>query len=441
MKKILVFGLARTGISALKTLKLKGYELGAIDDNIDEDKTKILQELDVQIESIETIDKYDIILKSPGIRMDNAIILKANELNIEVVSDLELAQRIFEDIKIVAITGTNGKTTTTSLMTKMLNDSGRKAISIGNIGVGMLWEIYNNDKDTYFVIECSSFQLESTKKFKPQYSCIINITPDHIDWHGSMQNYVNAKKNILRNQDEKCYTVLNVDDEYYDDCKKFTNANVYDISTSTKVDKGTFIKDNSIYFLGSTCEKIIDLKDVKLIGYHNYQNVLFCVTLAKLIGITNEDIKDTLMTFAGVEHRLEFVRELSGVKYYNDSKGTNVDASVKAIESFDKNVIILAGGYDKKVSLDNFFIAGKDKFKALILMGQTRDLFNQKAKEFEFENIFLVDNMQQAVSQANKIAQSGDVVLLSPASASWGMYNNYEERGNEFKELVNNLRG
>ncbi|MDU5978274.1 MAG: cyanophycin synthetase, partial [Finegoldia magna] len=155
----------------------------------------------------------------------------------------------------------------------------------------------------------------------------------------------------------------------------------------------------------------------------------------------NEDIKDTLMTFAGVEHRLEFVRELSGVKYYNDSKGTNVDASVKAIESFDKNVIILAGGYDKKVSLDNFFIAGKDKFKALILMGQTRDLFNQKAKEFEFENIFLVDNMQQAVSQANKIAQSGDVVLLSPASASWGMYNNYEERGNEFKELVNNLRG
>lgn len=441
MKKILVFGLARTGISALKTLKLKGYELGAIDDNIDEDKTKILQELDVQIESIETIDKYDIILKSPGIRMDNAIILKANELNIEVVSDLELAQRIFEDIKIVAITGTNGKTTTTSLMTKMLNDSGRKAISIGNIGVGMLWEIYNNDKDTYFVIECSSFQLESTKKFEPQYSCIINITPDHIDWHGSMQNYVNAKKNILRNQDEKCYTVLNVDDEYYDDCKKFTNANVYDISTSTKVDKGTFIKDNSIYFSGSTCEKIIDLKDVKLIGYHNYQNVLFCVTLAKLIGITNEDIKDTLMTFAGVEHRLEFVRELSGVKYYNDSKGTNVDASVKAIESFDKNVIILAGGYDKKVSLDNFFIAGKDKFKALILMGQTRDLFNQKAKEFGFENIFLVDNMQQAVSQANKIAQSGDVVLLSPASASWGMYNNYEERGNEFKELVNNLRG
>lgn len=256
-----------------------------------------------------------------------------------------------------------------------------------------------------------------------------------------MQNYVNAKKNILRNQDGKCYTVLNIDDEYYGDCKKITNANVYDISTSIKVDKGTFIKNSSIYFSDSTCEKIIDVKDVKLIGYHNYQNVLFCVTLAKLIGITNEDIKHTLMTFTGVEHRLEFVRELSGVKYYNDSKGTNVDASVKAIESFDKNVIILAGGYDKKVSLDKFFIAGKDKFKALILMGQTRDLFNRKAKEFGFENIFLVDNMQQAVSQANKIAQNGDVVLLSPASASWGMYNNYEERGNEFKELVNNLRG
>lgn len=441
MEKILVFGLARTGISALKTLKLKGYDLGAIDDNIDEEKTKILKELDVQIESIDTIDKYDIILKSPGIRMDNPVILKANELSIEVVSDLELAQRIFDDIKIVAITGTNGKTTTTSLMTKMLNDSGRKAISIGNIGVGMLWEIYNSDKDTYFVIECSSFQLESTKNFKPQYSCIINITPDHIDWHGSMQNYVNAKKNVLKNQDDNCYTVLNVDDEYYEECKKFTKSNVYDVSTSTDVKKGSFIKGDSIYFSDSDCNKIIDLKDVKLIGYHNYQNVLFCVTLAKLIGINDGSIRQTLMTFSGVEHRLEFVREMSGVKYYNDSKGTNVDASVKAIESFDKNVIILAGGYDKKVSLDNFFIAGKNKFKALILMGQTRDLFEKKAREYGFENIFLVDDMKQAVNQANKIAESGDVVLLSPASASWGMYNNYEERGNEFKELVNNLRG
>ncbi|MDU5362900.1 MAG: cyanophycin synthetase, partial [Finegoldia magna] len=238
-----------------------------------------------------------------------------------------------------------------------------------------------------------------------------------------------------------CYTVLNADDEYYEECKKFTKANIYDISTSKNVKRGSFIKDNSIYFSDSDCDKIIDLKDVKLIGYHNYQNVLFCVTLAKLIGINDDSIRETLMSFSGVEHRLEFVRDLSGVKYYNDSKGTNVDASVKAIESFDKNVIILAGGYDKKVSLDNFFIAGKDKFKALILMGQTRDLFEQKAKEYGFKHIYLVDDMKQAVTQANKIAESGDVVLLSPASASWGMYNNYEERGNEFKDLVNNLRG
>ena len=237
MEKILVFGLARTGISALKTLKLKGYELGAIDDNIDDEKSKILKELEVKVETIDTIEGYDIILKSPGIRLDNPVIVKANELNIEVVSDLELAQRIFDDIKIVAITGTNGKTTTTSLMTKMLNDSGRKAISIGNIGVGMLWEIYNSDKDTFFVIECSSFQLESTKNFKPQYSCIINITPDHIDWHGSMQNYVNAKKKIIKNQDKKCFAVLNADDEYFDECKNSTNANVYEVSTKIEVKK------------------------------------------------------------------------------------------------------------------------------------------------------------------------------------------------------------
>lgn len=439
MEKILVFGLARTGISALKTLKLKGYELGAIDDNIDDEKSKILKELEVKVETIDTIEGYDIILKSPGIRLDNPVIVKANELNIEVVSDLELAQRIFDDIKIVAITGTNGKTTTTSLMTKMLNDSGRKAISIGNIGVGMLWEIYNSDKDTFFVIECSSFQLESTKNFKPQYSCIINITPDHIDWHGSMQNYVNAKKKIIKNQDKKCFAVLNADDEYFDECKNSTNANVYEVSTKIEVKKGAFIKDNSIYYSDSSVQKIIELKDVKLIGYHNYQNVLFCVSLAKLIGIDNENIKKTLMSFSGVEHRLEFVREIQGVKYYNDSKGTNVDASVKAIDSFDNNIIILAGGYDKKVSLDNFFIAGKNKFKAIILMGQTRELFKEKALEYGFKNIFLVDNMNQAVEKANELSEKNDTVLLSPASASWGMYNNYEERGNEFKELVNKL--
>lgn len=439
MKKILVFGLARTGISALKTLKLKGYELGAIDDNIDDEKSKILKELEVKVETIDTIEDYNIILKSPGIRLDNPVIVKANELNIEVVSDLELAQRIFDDIKIVAITGTNGKTTTTSLMTKMLNDSGRKAISIGNIGVGMLWEIYNSDKDTFFVIECSSFQLESTKNFKPQYSCIINITPDHIDWHGSMQNYVNAKKKILKNQDKKCFAVLNSDDEYFDECKNTTNANVYEVSTKKEVKKGAFIKDDSIYYSDSSVQKIIELKDVKLIGYHNYQNVLFCVSLAKLIGIDNENIKKTLMSFSGVEHRLEFVREIQGVKYYNDSKGTNVDASVKAIDSFDNNIIILAGGYDKKVSLDNFFIAGKNKFKAIILMGQTRELFKEKALQYGFKNIFLVDNMKQAVEKANELSEKNDTVLLSPASASWGMYNNYEERGNEFKELVNKL--
>ena len=178
---------------------------------------------------------------------------------------------------------------------------------------------------------------------------------------------------------------------------------------------------------------------MKLIGYHNYQNVLFCVSLAKLIGIDNENIKKTLMSFSGVEHRLEFVREIQGVKYYNDSKGTNVDASVKAIDSFDNNIIILAGGYDKKVSLDNFFIAGKNKFKAIILMGQTRELFKEKALEYGFKNIFLVDNMNQAVEKANELSEKNDTVLLSPASASWGMYNNYEERGNEFKELVNKL--
>ena len=254
-----------------------------------------------------------------------------------------------------------------------------------------------------------------------------------------MQNYVNAKKKILKNQDKKCFAVLNSDDEYFDECKNTTNANVYEVSTKKEVKKGAFIKDDSIYYSDSSVQKIIELKDVKLIGYHNYQNVLFCVSLAKLIGIDNENIKKTLMSFSGVEHRLEFVREIQGVKYYNDSKGTNVDASVKAIDSFDNNIIILAGGYDKKVSLDNFFIAGKNKFKAIILMGQTKELFKEKALQYGFKNIFLVDNMKQAVEKANELSEKNDTVLLSPASASWGMYNNYEERGNEFKELVNKL--
>ncbi|MDY6065145.1 MAG: UDP-N-acetylmuramoyl-L-alanine--D-glutamate ligase [Finegoldia sp.] len=439
MEKIIVFGLGVSGISTAKTLKKFGYELGVIDDKLDNNKKKVIDDLNLKLVDVNDVGEYDTLVKSPGIRMDNIVVKTCLDKGLDVISDIELAQVLFPKAKIVAITGTNGKTTTTSLVTKILNDGGFKAISVGNIGVGLLWEMYQASDDTIFVLECSSFQLESTKSFKPKYSAIININPDHLDWHGSYENYIEAKKKIFKNQDENDFCVLNYDDDLYPNLDEQCKANKFRISMTEELEKSSYIKDDKIYFSDTQEEFIIATEDIKLIGAHNYQNCLIAVSLARLLGVESESIRKSLAEFSGVEHRLEFVRELDGVRYYNDSKGTNVDASIKAINSFDGNIILLAGGYDKKVEIDDLFIEAKGKIKSMIVMGETAGLFATKAREYNISDINHADNMDQAVKLARKLGEKGDVVLLSPASASWDMYENFEARGKEFKDIVNSL--
>lgn len=439
MDKIIVFGLGVSGISTAKTLKKFGYQVAVIDDKIDDKKKNFIEELDLDLIGIDDIEKYNSLVKSPGIRMDNIVVRKALEKGLEVISDLELAQRLFPKAKIIAITGTNGKTTTTSLVTRILNDASLKAISVGNIGIGLLWEIYQADDDTFFVVECSSFQLESTKKFKPKYSAIINIKPDHLDWHESYENYIESKTNIFKNQDKDDFCILNYDDDLYPRLDELCGSNKFLISMKEKLDKSSYIEDGKFYFANGNREFITESKDIKLIGDHNYQNALVAICIAKLIGVDNESIRKSLSNFSGVEHRLEFVRNYKGVDYYNDSKGTNVDASIKAINSFSANVILIAGGYDKKLEIDDLFTQTRGKVKALVVMGETADLFANKAREYGIADVNYAKDMPEAVEKATCIAEKNDTVLLSPASASWDMYENFEVRGKEFKNIVNKL--
>lgn len=446
MEKYLVYGLGVTGISTIKTLDKIGAEVYVYVDSPKEELEEGFNKLKgfkyTFLEKIDddTLKDIDIMVKSPGIPMENKNVETAIKNNLEIISDLELAYRLFPNRNLIAITGTNGKTTTTSLLTEILKTAGKNAKFVGNIGVGMLWEIYNSSEDDYFVIECSSFQLESVNTFRTKTSGLINITPDHIDWHKSMENYIKAKSNIFAFQDKSDTLVVNIDGEIVPDIIKKAKSNIIKTSKNQILDYGIYLEDEIIKY--NNKKEIIDIMKISelgIIGMHNVENAMIAIGMAISENIDLNSIIEACKLFTGVEHRMEFVRELNGVKYYNDSKGTNVDASIKAVESFDKPIILIAGGYDKKADLDDFFKVLKGRVKNIILMGQTKEKFAEKAYEYKIPNVNLVKDMEEAIDIAVKSGEKDDIVLLSPASASWGMYKNFEIRGRHFKEIVNSL--
>lgn len=446
MEKYLVYGLGVTGISTIKTLDKIGAEVYVYVDSpkeeLEEEFNKLKGFKYTFLEKIDddTLKDIDIMVKSPGIPMENKNVETAIKNNLEIISDLELAYRLFPNRNLIAITGTNGKTTTTSLLTEILKTAGKNAKFVGNIGVGMLWEIYNSSEDDYFVIECSSFQLESVNTFRTKTSGLINITPDHIDWHKSMENYIKAKSNIFAFQDKSDTLVVNIDGEIVPDIIKKAKSNIIKTSKNQILDYGIYLEDEIIKY--NNKKEIIDIMKISelgIIGMHNVENAMIAIGMAISENIDLNSIIEACKLFTGVEHRMEFVRELNGVKYYNDSKGTNVDASIKAVESFDKPIILIAGGYDKKADLDDFFKVLKGRVKNIILMGQTKEKFAEKAYEYKIPNVNLVKDMEEAIDIAVKSGEKDDIVLLSPASASWGMYKNFEIRGRHFKEIVNSL--
>lgn len=443
--KYFILGLGITGISTVKTLSSLGKKVVVFDDNL-RDSKKIEDELKgfnyeiIQNPEDIIFKDIDIVVKSPGISLNNDLLNEFRDNNVEIISDLELSYRLFPNKKLVSLTGTNGKTTTTMLLTHILRSAGKKAIAIGNIGVGMLWEIYNNKDIEYFIIECSSFQLASVNTFRTNVAGIINITQDHIDWHKSFENYIKDKSNIFKNQDHKDILVINSDDRIINDISKNIKPKLVKTSMEKELDNGFYSIDDNIYYSDNGIrEFILKRDDFKIVGNHNIENALIAMGMAYSLNITLEQIGEACKKFKPVSHRIEFVREYKNVKFYNDSKGSNIDATKKAIESFDDPLILIAGGYDKKVSFDELFNQGYKNIKALILFGETKNLIKNTAEKYEYNNIYIVENMREAIDKSYEIMEGGDVVLLSPASASWGMYRDYIERGEDFINIVNEL--
>lgn len=436
-KKIIVFGLGVTGKSSIKALYELGAKISIYDDRKYEEYKSSITELEDYIsEIIEDYSQlnwseYYCVLKSPGIRLDNKFVVEANKKGVEVISDIELAYRIWGGDNFVAVTGTNGKTTTTSLISHILNYCGIKSKVVGNIGIGILYEMLKNGLDTIYALEMSSFQLSNVDQFKPRIAVFTNITPDHTDWHGSFENYFDAKKNIYKNFSDEDTLVLNKDDKLLSKLKINANTKYFSL-----IEKADAYLDGDEIVVGNN---IFNKNILNLVGKHNIAN-----TLAALLAIQQFDIEfnkviEAIKNFQSIEHRIEFVEEINGVKYYNDSKGTNIDSTKVALSGFENNVILIAGGYDKKVDFDELF-EKVDNIKLLILFGDTKYKIHNAAVKMGVNNINIVDNLEEAVHISKENSSKGDTVLFSPACASWDMYDNYEQRGNHFKSLVRNLK-
>ncbi|HQO72668.1 MAG TPA: UDP-N-acetylmuramoyl-L-alanine--D-glutamate ligase [Sedimentibacter sp.] len=442
---VLVVGLGVSGIACIKGLSKTGANIYAFDDSNEEKLRDRLKEVeDIEVEYFfgnEEINKIkfgnlDYAIKSPGIKYETPIIEKLVKNNIEVISDIEAAYRVTNS-PIVSITGTNGKTTTTTLIGEMVRESKKTYKVTGNIGFGIYYDALTAKEEEILVAEVSSFQLAGTSKYKPHISVITNITPDHLDYHHTVENYIEAKfKNVI-NQDENDYAILNYEDETIRNYSDKIKAKKIFFSSERILEDGIFSEKGQMFYrTGNNKLFIINTKDIFIPGKHNLENAMAACGAAIALGIDVMVISKVLREFKGVEHRLEFTGEYKKVKFYNDSKGTNPDASIKAIQGIEKPIILIAGGYDKKSSYDDFIKAFDNKVKALILLGQTAEDIQKCALKYGFENIYRVETMDEAVKKSFELAEEGDNVVLSPACASWGMYPNYEVRGRDFKERV-----
>lgn len=428
--KILIIGTGTTGKSVYNYAKKHGIDSFVLDERENYDG---FEREDIFSGDFSGID---FAVKSPGIKPESKIIKTLEDKNIKIISDIEFASYFYKTKDIVAITGTNGKTTITTLVNEILNKVG-KSYAVGNIGVGVMDVI---DYDPKFIVcEASSFQLAYIDKFHPHVAVITNITSDHLDWHKTVENYRKAKENIYKNLEEDDFLILGASCDYV----KTINAgvkNTYYYSYDDLGRPGLFTKDEEIIFrhFDGTLENIMKVSDVFIKGRHNIENAMAAILSAYSLGVDLEIIVDTIKNFKGVEHRIEFVRTFNGISYYNDSKGTNPDSTDVALKAFEKSVLII-GGYDKGSDFKKLLEDNKDKITSLVVMGATSELIINEATELGIETTRVKD-MEEAVSVATTIARENhSVVLLSPACASWDMYPNYEVRGRHFKEIVMGL--
>ncbi|HAX07826.1 MAG TPA: UDP-N-acetylmuramoyl-L-alanine--D-glutamate ligase [Butyrivibrio sp.] len=448
-KKVVVVGTGVSGMGAVKLLSESSADITLYDGNDKADRDEILKKIpdDCDLRLIigempdEVVKETDLLVISPGVPIDSDIVKLFEKENVPVWGEIELAYN-FEKGTVFAITGTNGKTTTTTLVGEIMKKYNNQTFVVGNIGNSYTSEVLKTTKDSYTVAEISSFQLETIREFAPKGSAILNITPDHLNRHYTMENYAAVKESITKNQwkaRKDDYCVLNYDDKVLREFGKTIKNPVY-FSRKEKPSKGAYLDGRIIrYFDGKDDYEVMSVDDMHLFGNHNYENVMAAIAMTIEAGVPLNIIINVIKDFMGVEHRIEYVRDKNGVRYYNDSKGTNPDSSIKALEAMSRPTILIAGGYDKHSEFDEFIEAFDNKVKLMVLLGQTADKIEETAVRHGFTNIIKTDSLEKAVKICAENAVSGDVVLLSPACASWGMFKNYEERGKLFKEYVNSL--
>ena len=448
-KKILVIGAGISGFAAAKISKKFGADVVLSDAKLEKDikfDFSELREVGINLvfgpQTENLLDGVDMIILSPAVPVKIPIVQAALKKNIPVISEVELAFDLAKS-EIFAVTGTNGKTTTVTLLGLLLETAFNKVGIGGNIGTALSEVALEVGEGGAIAAEISSYQMEATKNFKPKVSAILNITPDHLKRHGSMEVYQAMKEKIFAQETEKDFLILNYDDELVREIKNHAACKVFYFSRKIELDEGAFVKNNSLVIkFGGKIFELCTIDELGIKGGHNVENVLAASMIAFLAGAKTEKISEVLKKFQGVEHRIEFVREIGGVKYYNDSKATNTDSAIKALETFDGHIILIAGGDDKLTDLTDFFKLINERVDNLILLGDAAERFKNFAIEhnFDAEKIFNAGySMQKAVEIAKNIAHAPQVVLLSPACASFDMYDNFEERGKDFKNIVNNF--
>lgn len=447
-KRVLVAGTGISGIGATKLLDAVGADIILYDSNESLTKEEIMGRFKEPVSRVTVvtgtipeniIDTLDLVVLSPGVPIDAPFVEALKARGIKIWGEIELAYN-FAKGTLAAITGTNGKTTTTALTGQIMSAWCKSVFVVGNIGNSYTQRAQETDDDSVTVAEISSFQLETIENFHPHVSAVLNITPDHLNRHHTMECYINTKKRIFENQNENDFVVLNYDDEVTRAMANDTKAKVIFFSGRHVLDEGYYFKDGEIvYAHDGHCEHICNDRDLNILGLHNMENVMAAVAITRCLGVPSDVIFKVLTEFKAVEHRIEYVATKKGVFYYNDSKGTNPDAAIKAVEAMVRPTLLIGGGYDKQSQYDQWIESFGDKVRLLVLLGQTADKIEMCARKHGFDHIIRVDSLKEAVETCAEHANAGDAVLLSPACASWGMFTNYEERGRLFKDYVHQL--
>lgn len=446
-KKVLVFGAGKSGIGAADLLNAVGACPVLYDGKADLDKESVLHKISGNYElpiyagelPKEVQESLDLVVLSPGVPTDLPIVKGFYDQGLPVWGEVELAYQTGKG-EVLAITGTNGKTTTTALLGKIMEDAEDSVFVVGNIGTPYTSKALEMTEDSVTVAEISSFQLETIEKFAPCVSAILNITEDHLNRHHTMEEYIRVKELIVKNQKPEDVCVLNYEDPVLREFGKNIVPQTVYFSSERRLEKGIFLEDGQIILKTEDQEiSLVKTDDLKLLGKHNFENVMAAAAMAYYAGVSVESIRKSICEFTAVEHRIEYVTEKNGVVYYNDSKGTNPDAAIKGIQAMNRPTWLIGGGYDKGSSYDEWLNSFDGKVRSLVLIGQTKEKIREAAERLGVCSCILCEDLQEAVKICAEKAQPGEAVLLSPACASWGQFDNYEQRGDMFKEYVRNL--